>query len=167
MANYESFYRTNHFKVKKLDEFKKAMAFAKTCSEDLNVYEDENRKGYFMICGYGEPSFYTDTIRDHFDYAKTEDIKEEITKEDFEKFMTNNHIEDSEDDIFFEVLQSFVAEDDAIIYKEAGHEKMRYIGFCGCVITASGIKSININNELMDLAREALQNPTWETKLEY
>lgn len=167
MANYESFYRTNYFKVKDADQFKKFMALASSCSEDLTVYENDNHDGTYMICGYGEPSFYAENIRECFDTVPQEIKDKEPTPEEFEKFLKDNNIEDSEDDIFFDVLQALIAEDDAVIYKEAGHEKMRYIGVCVGVITTNKIAWVHVDDELMGMARNMLQNPEWNTKLEY
>lgn len=159
MANYECVYRTNYFHVKDMEIFKEFISMAKRSSEDLNVYESPNKNGSFMIGGYGSHSFVPCFISE-------EGAEEERQLEALLKKLGLEKYVDSEDDIFFEALSSCVRDDDAILYKEGGHEKLRYVSLDAIVITSKSIEYIEIDNQMIEMARAALGNESWETKID-
>lgn len=68
---------------------------------------------------------------------------------------------------FFAKLQTVVEDGDAIIFTEAGHENLRYIGAWATVITSSDIKYVSLEAASLKLAKETLGNPDWNTQNNY
>jgi len=66
-----------------------------------------------------------------------------------------------------EALSELVADDDAIIITEIGHEKLCYLVGEARVITARGEKFVSISDLAIQTAREILNMPEWNTKNEY
>ena len=160
MANYECAYRTNYFHVKNMDLFKEFITLAKYDSEDLVIYPDGNDKDAIMIGGYGSPSFFP---KDFY-----EEGGERANQ--MKSLLKNLGLEDlieSEDDIFFEVLAACVRADDAILYKEGGNEKLRYVSLNSIVITSGSINWIDIDKYMLEQARAALGNKEWKTQIDY
>jgi len=140
MANYTCAFRTNYFAVKDKELFDKIVDIANIQGGDCKSYEKD---GKYMIGGYGQPYIFGDP---DIDFVK--DLPE---------------YENS----FFTLLQKCVADDDAIIYKEAGWEALRYITHEAWVITSEVMNWINIDDMLIDTARELLENEDWTTTLTY
>ena len=61
-------------------------------------------------------------------------------------------------------LKECVAEDDAILIFEAGHEKLRYVGGGVTIITSKNIEYLNLQDVGCRKARELLGNDDWVTK---
>ncbi len=140
MANYQCAFRTNYFSVKDRAYFNKMIDCVKRDSDEIYVHENE---GKVMIGGYGNPMIFGDQ------------------DDEFSKDLP------TDDNSFFTELQKCVAENDAIIYKEAGHEKLRYIIHEAVVITSEAIEFLDIDGQLKKIAQELLENENWETKLCY
>ena len=140
MANYICTFRTNYFGIKDKEFFDKFIATAKEQSEDINVYE---RDGKYMIGGYGSPVLFGDP-----DNEFVADLPED-------------------ENMFFEMLQKCVADDDAVIYKEAGYENLRYIILEACVITSEAMEFLDVDLQLLDIASKLLENENWQTRLDY
>lgn len=157
MANYECAWRTNYFRVKNADLFRQAMELSKKTSEDL--YIKESCSGVFMLGGYGSPSFCPGWLDKEEDLQAAKEVMEKIG-------LQYNECEEDED-IFFNVLQKCVDENDAILFKEGGWEKLRYIGISAGIITSKSIEWIEIDKQLFATARKLLKNDNWETQLEY
>lgn len=155
MANYNCVWRTNYFNVKDAEFFRQVMEMAKRTSEDLYIGEDPD--GTFMLGGYGCPSFCPGWLDDE----KVQDAKELLEK------IGMNDVDNEEDDIFFDVLQKCVADDDAILFKEGGAEKLRYVNLSAGIITSKSIEWIDIEKQMTETARKMLNNDSWETKLDY
>jgi hypothetical protein len=64
-------------------------------------------------------------------------------------------------------LSQVVADDDAIIIFENGHEKLRYVTGYATVITANAVKTVDLQAVAIEAAREALGNPKFTTECEY
>ena len=75
----------------------------------------------------------------------------------------------NEDDYdgFIAGLQRHVADDDAVIILEAGHEKMRYVIGSAEIVTSKEFKRLNITSLAVSKAAIMLNNPEWTTKCEY
>lgn len=91
---------------------------------------------------------------------------------DYKKPMQNNGEEDDEDydydfDGFLAELQKILPDDEAFIYTECGHEKLRYITGFSIVVTKTKIKSVDIRSGAVELARKMLNNKKFQTKMEY
>ena len=57
-----------------------------------------------------------------------------------------------------------IAEDDAILIFEAGHEKLRYVGGSVTFITAKGVEYINLEERARKIVHELLGNEQWDTR---
>ena len=75
--------------------------------------------------------------------------------------------DDDSYDRFMDGLKECVAEDDAILIFEAGHEKLRYVGGGVTIITSKSIEYLNLQDAGCRKARELLGNNDWTTKCDY
>ena len=146
MANYCCAYRTNYFKVKDNEKFKEFMTHV--YAEDLEVFhkKDENGNELYGFGGYGGISGY---------------------------FNNENEYEDSDEawdnayDNFIDGLAKQVAEDDAILLFEVGNEKLRYVVGSVAVITSKGYEYRDITNVGVEIAKQMLNNPNYDTQCSY
>ena len=146
MANYCCAYRTNYFKVKDNEKFKKFMTHV--YAEDLEVFhkKDENGNELYGFGGYGGISGY---------------------------FNNKNEYEDSDEawdnayDNLIDGLAKQVAEDDAVLLFEVGNEKLRYVVGSVAVITSKGYEYRDITNVGVEIARQMLNNPNYDTRCAY
>ena len=76
-------------------------------------------------------------------------------------------VEDSEYDTVIDDLQTFVADGDAIIILECGHEKLRYIVGSALIITKDQCESMDIADLAASQAARLLGDPSWCTRCEY
>ena len=146
MANYCCAYRTNYFKVKYNEKFKEFMTHV--YAEDLEIFhkKDENGNEQYGFGGYGGISGY---------------------------FNNENEYEDSDEawdnacDNFIDGLAKQVAEDDAILLFEVGNEKLRYVVGSVAVITSKGYEYRDITNVGVEIAKQMLNNPNYNTQCTY
>lgn len=68
---------------------------------------------------------------------------------------------------FIQKLQPLLPENEAFVYQEAGHEKLRYITGYALVATRDKIEYVDISAGALALARKMLDNPEFKTRLEY
>ena len=146
MANYNCTFRTNYFKVKDNEKFEEFMAHV--YAEDLEVFHktDKNGNELYGFGGYGGISGY---------------------------FNNENEYEDSDEawdnayDNLIDGLAKQVAENDAILLFEVGNEKLRYVVGSVAVITSKGYKYRDITNVGVEIARQMLNNPNYDTRCAY
>ncbi len=69
-------------------------------------------------------------------------------------------------DVFINSLQECVADDDAIIMIEAGHEKLRVVGLV-TIITSKGCEYLSVTESAVKEAAKMLENPHWTTVFSY
>ena len=137
MANYNCATTANWFKVKDEQKFRDLMARVYATDGEIEVATMEHDGQtlfsfgcYGSICGLRNANADDDDDCDESAY-----------------------------DEFISGLQECVAEDDAIVIFESGHEKLRYVnGFCE-VITAQEYKVANLHNMAKELASSMLGNP--------
>ncbi len=70
-------------------------------------------------------------------------------------------------DAFARALQELIVEGDAAIIMQTGHEGLRYVDAMAVIISKKDIKCWNMDNTLIDQARELLGNTDWTTELHY
>ena len=70
-------------------------------------------------------------------------------------------------DLFIEELSEILHPDDAIIITEIGYEKLRYLIAWSVVITRNDSFYIDLRSASLQKARDMLQNPGWNTAMEY
>ena len=147
MANYCANSRTNYFRV--TDEAKFAELFANLVGDEDEVHDFTKVEDGVTLHAFGS-------------YGSI----------DYKKPMQNNGDEDDEDydydfDGFLAELQKILPDDEAFIYTECGHEKLRYITGFSIVVTKTKIKSVDIRSGAVELARKMLNNKKFQTKMEY
>lgn len=152
MANYCCALRTNYFRVKDPEKFRKFMQSVVTTEDTIDVWEDANsRTGetefgfgcYGSICGLPV-------------YENSENNSEDEV-----------YWEDCDYDAFVNGLSELVAEDDAIIILESGNEKLRYVVGQAQVITSRGVDFIDIGTAAAESAAKLLNDPSWKTRVSY
>jgi len=150
MSHYTVRTRTNYFSV--TDE-KKFRAIISSCdaTDEIEIFDERQADGsikYGFLCA-GRINGLPDT--------------ENATDEDGEP---NDDI-DCNYDAFCEALQEILPENDAIFITEVGFEGMRcLVGDCS-IITRDAYKVITLKNKAMETARKMLNNPEYETKMDY
>ena len=139
MANYYGLTRTNYFQVTDEEKFLEIMSRCCGFEDGIEVVSETDQNNIKRFMFYSE-SGIAGFCNDDDDY----DING-----------------------FHNALQSVVAENDAIIITEVGHEKMRYLVGWVDVITRNEIKSESLEGIGKRLAREMLKNKEWDTKNSY
>lgn len=144
MANYCSNSRTNYFRV--TDEAKYAELFANLVCKEGKIHDfskiDEDG---VHLHGFGSYS--------SIDYK----VPTQDSTVDF----------DSDFDVFLTELQKILPSDEAFIYREIGHAKLRYVYGYSIVVTNNKIESIDISEGAEDLARKMLGNNHFITQMNY
>lgn len=137
MANYECVSRTNYFHVKDVETFREFMDTV--IADDLHLWEEKDNDSSTVFAFRCEETIYGIPDKNG----------------------------DSSLDLFFTELQKHIADDDAIILTEAGHEKLRYVTGYATIITHTGMQTLDIETFALARAKEMLENPNFETKMEY
>lgn len=145
MANYESCIRTNYFHVNDPEGFKKYMRRVYGTEDSVELWEEQDAEG--------KPVFGFGTMGGIGGVNPEDENAEEV--------------EDSDYDAVINDLQTFVADGDAIIILECGHEKLRYIVGSALVITKDQCESLDIAHLAASLAAKLLGDPNWCTRCEY
>ncbi len=146
MANYECVTRSNNFRVKDPEAFRKFMSRVYG-SNKVNLWEQKDKEdrlvfGFGLFGGIGG-------------YASEETADDD----DLEEY--------TDYDVFLDGLQKHIAADDAIIIVEGGNESLRYIIGSAVVVTRNAIEYFDVTNLATRRAAELLENPQWTTKCNY
>lgn len=160
MANYECTFRTNYFGVKDEKIFQDIVSLAKIQSEDLVCYPSNTEPGKYMLGGEGAMVLYANGFEEGSD-------KEKLLHDILQKLNLEDELKDNDDDIIFDLLSACVRDDDAILYKEGGYEKLRYVQLTAGVITSKGATWLNVDDIMLKNARTLLNNPEWSTQADY
>lgn len=144
MANYYCVIRTNYFHVKNETAFKEFMARVEGTEEAISLWEEKDSHGQ-TVFGFGV-------------YGAISGVRNSDDDED---------MDETAYDEFIDGLQEFVAEDDAIIIMEAGHENLRYVIGSATIVTSKSYKHINITDRAKEAAADMLGNPQWDTTCSY
>lgn len=145
MANYMGFTRTNYFSVTDADKLREIVN--RFIWDDSDSFLEEGYGGYAFGC-YG-------TI----DGLRKPTLDDDDDSEDYD--------DDYNVDDVYEALQEIVAPGDAIIITEVGYEKLRYLVGDTVVITRDAIEYINLRSAAVEAARKLLNNPQFDTQMEY
>jgi len=142
MANYDAIIRTNYFSVTDEERFRAIMDCV-VVGSDVDVFEetDDNGKKLFGFGCYGSIYGVADTEEDEVDL---DDL-----------------------DSLFSALQEVIDPNDAIIVTEIGNEKLRYLVAVSTVITKTEIQSVDAQNAALELVRKLLDNPDYQTQMQY
>lgn len=137
MANYECVSRTNYFHVKDAELFREFMDTV--IADDLHLWEEKDNDSSTVFAFGCEKTIYGITDKNG----------------------------DSNLELFFTELQKHIADNDAVILMETGHEKLRYVTGYATVITHTGMQTLGIETFALAKAKEMLENPDFETRTDY
>lgn len=137
MANYDCVVRTNYFHVKDANAFEEFMNTVYG-TDEINIFKKNDMYGFGCYGTIGGILISDNEDDEEYSY-----------------------------DEFINKLQTHVIEDEAIIIMEAGNEKLRYVLGSVCVITSHKIKYMDTMDLAIDIARELLNNDSYETQLSY
>ena len=133
MANYECVIRTNYFHVKDEDQFQALMDVVSADSLEFWEKKDENGSPVFAFGSIGPV------------YGIPHLIEGGESEAD----------EESYDELLYQ-LKDLVAEGEAVIIMEAGHEKLRYVSGNATIVTSETVDYVNLERAALKLARELL-----------
>lgn len=137
MANYMATTRTNYFRV--TNEKKYEELFETLVSEDeIHDFTKIDEDGVIWH-GFGS----------------------------YSEIVCFDENEDYNIDMFFERLQEILPDNEAFILMESGYEKLRYITGFATVVTNSDIRCVDLHRAALDIAREMIGDPEWDTKMDY
>lgn len=146
MANYMCTVRTNYFHVKDAEKFKEIMEQVQGYEDEVKLWEETDQDGN-PVFGFGCESGIAGIPCAPDDNGETE-------------------IDDDSYDRFIEMLQECVADDDAVIIMEAGHEKLRYVVGSAEIITSRSTKYLDISRLAVKTAGKML-GCEFATKMDY
>lgn len=141
--NYVAMTRTNYFRTKDEQALRDLLGKTYGSEEHITIFElEKNQTKYFGFGCYGSfVGYYDDEDEDiEFDEA-------------FDAFVTR--------------IQPLIADGDAVMIFESGSEGLRYItGYC-TIITSKEYKTISVDDYALEVARSMLNNPEWDTRIDY
>lgn len=146
MANYIAKTRTNYFHVKDVDAAKEVLNHLFFSERKADVWTDADQNGEVTFAFGGDG------------------MLKGIIPEGVSPY-------DCDDDSIYEeaicALQSIVADNDAIIIMEVGHERMRYLIGRALIVTKEDTGYVDMQNVVTQEAAQMLKNPNWSTKCDY
>lgn len=142
MSNYVATTRSNYFRVKDPEALKELLKHTSCDGEPPKIWQRD-----------GDPTRYAFGCDGTIDglYVNEDDDPE---------------ADDWDLDALYEGLQKLVADDDAIIIKEVGHEKWRHLTGLATIITSKDIKEVDIDRTAKDIASKML-GVNFETEMSY
>ena len=146
MANYNCVVRTNYLHVKDVEAFKRMIDQVVGSEDEVNLWEVTDQDG--------NPVFALGC------YSGIAGIPCEPDEED------QVEIDDDSYDRFIDMLQECVADDDAVIIMEAGHEKLRYVDVSALIITSSETKYLDITKLAVEETGKML-GKNFTTRMDY
>ena len=148
MANYTCAVRTNYFKVRDPEAFRVFMQRVYGEEDHVSLWEQMDNSGVLRF-GFGS-------------YGGIGGLRNEPCDDDDE-------YDDDDDtyDAFIDGLQAHIAEDDACLIFEAGHEKLRYVTGSCTIVTAKETRHLDIADMGVRTVRDELLGPEWTTKTYY
>ena len=142
MANYCCTLRTNYFHVKDADAFRAFMAQVYGAEDAIVLWEEKDCNGDLTF-GFGT----------HGGIGGLHNSEDDADAAAYDEFING--------------LQEHIADDDAVIILEAGHEKLCYVVGDATVVTGQSVKHLGIMHLAVACGKDMLNNPGWTTKCEY
>lgn len=142
MANYNCVVRTNYFHVKDMDAFLDLMNRTVGSEDGVELWEETDQDGnpiYAFGC-----------------YGGIAGLPNE----------SDDEIDDDSYDRFTDELQKCVAENDAVIVMESGHEKLRYVTGSAFIITSNDTKYLDVETLALE-ATEKMVGTEFVTRMDY
>ena len=146
MANYNCVIRSNYFHVVDEERFRLLMSRVYGCEDSVELWEGKDWDGntVFAFGCYGGIGGVENASEDE-----------------------DEDMEESAYDEFIAELQACVAEDDAIIIFESGHEKLRYVVGSAFVITRTSTDYFDLKHIVVQEVAKMIGQPGWQTGCEY
>jgi len=142
MAKYVGFTRTNYFSVTDVYMFRQVIDNSYCSSGDIDIFEESvNGSVKYAFGCYGSICGTRELLDDNDD--------------------------EGDYDVFITELQSIIPDGEAIIITEVGYENLRCLTGHSHVITKSNDAFVNLGNKALEEARVLLNNPDYDTKMEY
>ena len=148
MSTYYGNTRTNYIHVKDEAAFREFMGKVKGDDEGIEIWTDHDKQGNPLFC-FGL-------------YGSIAGIPVPVLDEDGEDY----GVTENDYDAFIKGLQQHIADDDAVIIFEVGHQKLAYVGGDAQIITSKETQSIDLLTSACKAAAELLHNDQWTTKCE-
>lgn len=145
MANYYSNTRTNYFRV--TDETKYAELFSHLVGDDDYIEDFTKTEDGITLHGFGCQGVIQAIPMD-----EDPEVAEEW-EDDFDGFLKE--------------LQKILPDNEAFILTVVGHEKLCYLVGYSIIVTRNNIKSIDVNEGAIELARTMLNDGTFTTQMDY
>ena len=142
MANYNCVVRTNYFHVKDVEAFKRMMDQVVGSEDEVSLWE-ENDQEENPIFAFGC-------------YGGIAGLPNE----------SDDEIDDDSYNRFTDELQKCVAENDAVIIMESGHEKIRYVTGSAFIITSNATKYLDVETLALE-ATEKMVGTEFVTRMDY
>lgn len=138
MADYMCKIRTNYFKVTDEDALKKLLGKCMANGAlELETRGNGGEKQYCFSCD-GQIYGLGDWEDDEGDF-----------------------------DAFVAELQKLLPKDDAVILQEVGSEKFHYLVGSALIITSEATQYISVVEKALETARVLLEDPSYETQMDY
>lgn len=144
MANYESATLTNYFRVKDPDAFREFMSRVYG-SDEVQLWEGKDLNGTVQF-GFGVYGWISG-------FCPSEDEEDDDCDYDYNAFLDE--------------LQKHIADDDAVIILESGHENLRYVVGGATIVTSKEVEYLGINELAEKRVAVLLNNPDWLTRCEH
>lgn len=145
MSNYKGVVRTNYFRVRDEEKFRELMSRVVSDGSPIELWDDHKDTEGRLLFGFGS--------LDCLNFG--------LPNEDGE-------CDDMSYDDFLAELSECIAENDAAIIFDAGHEKLRYIQAGAIIVTYDkGYEYVDIHDLALNKAREILADQNWDTDMSY
>lgn len=158
MSNYVSIMRTNYFQVTDEEKFR-SIINACVADDKIEIFEDTHGADT-KVFGFG--------CMGQVHGLKVKKCEKDDGEDNYAKLLKALQPDGVEDfDEFLKALQSVVADGDAIIVMETGHEKLRYVVGEATIITRDAIRRTILRNVAVEIAGEMLNNPDFDSRTEH
>ena len=146
MSDYICTVRSNYFHVKNPTSFRSFMGRVYGSVDRIFLWQEQDAEGR-PIFGFGS-------------YGAIAGLKKAEADDD-------DLLDESAYDEFIRGLQEHVAENDAVILMETGHEKLCYVTGAATILTSGGQEYLSLVELAAKRASEMLGNPGWSTQCDY
>lgn len=146
MSEYICTIRSNYFHVKDPVSFRSFMGRVYSFGDQISLWQEQDVEGK-PVFGFGTRGAIAGLKN-----AESDD---------------DDLLDESAYDEFIRGLQEHVAEGDAVILMEAGHEKLCYVTGAATIVTSSGYEYLSLAEMATNQAAEMLGNPGWSTQCDY
>ena len=143
MSEYICTTRTNYFHVKDPAAFRDFMGRVHGSVDFITLWQEQDDEGR-PVFGFGT-------------HGAISGLKNAEADDD-------DTLDESAYDEFIQGLQEHVAENDAVILLEAGHEKLRYVTGAATILTNTDHAYLDLTVAATSKAAEMLGDPKWQTR---